>query len=375
LTRKPLGFGPFLPRYHQSMRIVLDATPLSVPTGGVARYTAELSRALAQGFDQDEFWLLSDQPYSHPGPELQNLRCGPGPQNVLERRWWLWGLQGVLGRLKADLFHGTDYAVPYLPVRATVMTLHDLSPWLDAAWHSAAERVRSRTPLLLRLGLATLVITPSTAVRRQAIERFGLAEDRVVTVPLAASALFRPVALSGRRQPYFLYVGTLEPRKNVTLIIEAWRELRKRFDADLILAGRRRDDFPAPEPQAGLHVLGAVPDERLPELYSGAIACLYPSFYEGFGLPVLEAMQCGAAVIASDDPAIAETAGGAAELLDPRSPPAWVAALEAALEKPEWTAALREKALRRAAEFSWSSTATLTREVYAEAVRRFRKQT
>src|SRR5208282_6780266 len=109
---------------------------------------------------------------------------------------------------------------------------------------------------------------------------------------------------------------TLEPRKNIGLILDLWRELRRDHPIDLVLAGRRRADFPEIPAEPGLRVAGLTPEEELPGLYSGAVACLYPSYYEGFGLPVLEAMQCGAVVMASSDPSIREVADDAAILLD-----------------------------------------------------------
>jgi glycosyltransferase involved in cell wall biosynthesis len=341
-------------------------------TGGVSRYTSELTLALAECYPEDEIWLLSDQPFPRLETRFRNVRYGQGPQSMLERRWWLWGLQSEIARCNIDVFHGTDFAVPYVPVGPSILTLHDLSPWLDPAWHSAADRVRARTPVLLRLNLATLLLTPSEAIRREAILRFRLAMDRIVSVPHAASSVFRPVAVAAPETPFFLFVGTLEPRKNVGLLIEAWREVRKKHRVDLVLAGRRRDDFPEPAAEDGLHILGAVPNERLPELYSACLACVYPSFYEGFGLPVLEAMQCGAAVITSQDPAIGETSGGAAVSLDVRDSKSWIEALTGAVENPDWVNELRAKSLQRARDFSWMRTAQLTREVYDEAVRRFR---
>ncbi len=195
------------------MKIALDATPLTVPSGGVRRYTEELTRALCDAFPDDQFWLLSDQRFELPLTRA-NLKTGQGPRNMLERRWWSWGLQGEISRLGINVFHGTDFAVPYLPLRPSVMMLHDLSPWLDPAWHSESDRIRNRTPMLLRLGLATMVITPSEAIRRAAIERFHLQRDRVVAVPHAASACFRPAPATGHNPPpYLLYVGTLGPRK------------------------------------------------------------------------------------------------------------------------------------------------------------------
>ncbi len=349
------------------MNIALDATPLTEPTGGISRYTSELSRALAEQFPEDNYWLLSDQLFRPPALEFENLRCGAGPQSAVERRWWLWGLHREMSRLRIGLFHGTGFSVPYLPLRPSVLTLHDLSPWADAAWHSSADRVRRRTPLLLRLGLARFVITPSEAIRKQALERFRLSPERIVAIPEAASALFRSVSASPIRTPYFLYVGTLEPRKNLRVLIEAWRQVRKRHSIDLVLAGSCRDDFQLPEVEPGLQILGAVPDDRLPELFSGALAVAYPSLYEGFGLPVLEAMQCGAAVFTSLDPAISETAGGAAVQTDARDGRAWAEALTAAVEQPDWIAGLREKSIARAREFSWARTAALTHEVYVAA--------
>jgi glycosyltransferase involved in cell wall biosynthesis len=353
------------------MKVALDGTPLTLSSGGLLRYTSELSRALAENFPEDQFVLVSDQPFRMPGAQFANLKRGGGPRNILERRWWSWGIQRELARAGAELFHGTDFAVPYLPLRPSVLSLHDLSPWMDTGWHQAAGRVRRRTPYLIGLGLATMVLTDSEAVRREAMEWFRIPPQRIVAAPLAASAQFRPVNAPPSRS-YFLYAGTLEPRKNLALLLETWREVRRQHAVDLVLAGRRRADFPELAPEPGLELLGEVADERLPALYSGALACVYPSLYEGFGLPVLEAMQCGAAVIASRDPAITEVCGGAALQLDVHDHGAWLEALSAAVSNPGWPQEWRSRALARSREFSWARTARLTREVYREAVSRFR---
>jgi hypothetical protein len=176
------------------MRVAIDATPLILSSGGLRRYTEELSLALARSFPEDEFFLVSDQPFAAPTGSPANLLRGGGPRHAAERRWWLWGLDRELHRLEAGLFHGTDFAVPYVPRRPSVLTIHDLSPWMDAAWHSDADRVRKRTPLLIGLRLATMILTPSEAVRKQAMERFRIHPNRIRAVPHAASAVFRPVA-------------------------------------------------------------------------------------------------------------------------------------------------------------------------------------
>jgi len=353
------------------VNIALDATPLTVPSGGVRRYTEQLSVALAETFPDDFFWLLSDQPFDAPKSVAPNLKTGRPPASMLDRRWWLWGLQREITRLKIRVFHGTDFAVPYLPVCGSVMTLHDLSPWMDPNWHCESDRVRHRTPILLRLGLAGMVITPSEAVRKQAIEHFGLQASRVVAIPHAAAASFHPTASDTMMPPYLLYIGTIEPRKNVPMLIDAWREFHREHPIDLVIAGRRREDAAEIEPEPGLRILGLTSEEELPALISRARAVVYPSYYEGFGLPVLEAMQCGAAVIASSDPAIAEVAGGAAILVDAHDRRAWVETLRAVSSNGEMLNDLRAKALRRAAEFTWTKTAQRTREVYEQARKRF----
>jgi glycosyltransferase involved in cell wall biosynthesis len=351
------------------MRVALDATPLVEPSGGLTRYTHELSRALAETFREDEYILLSDQPFALPEPHAPNLRKGGRPRNAVERRWWLWGLGSQMRRLGCELFHGTDFAVPYLPLGPSVMTVHDLSPWMNPNWHHSAERVRRRTPPLAGLGIATMIVTPTEAVRRQVIERFRIQAARVVAVPHGGSEIFRPVeALPSA--PYFLYAGTLEPRKNLHELIGAWRAVRSRHAVDLVLAGRRRSDFSELPAEPGLRVVGEVSDPDLARLYSGALAFVYPSHYEGFGLPVLEAMQCGACVFVSRDAAVREVAGGAAVSLD--GPNAWTEAMAKAASDAEWLATFRQRSLERAQEFSWSRTARLTREVYQEAERRFR---
>jgi len=164
-------------------------------------------------------------------------------------------------------------------------------------------------------------------------------------------------------------VGTLEPRKNLDGLIEAWREVRRRHGVDLVLAGRKRADFNQLPAEPGLRLTGEVSDTDLAQLYSGALALVYPSHYEGFGLPVLEAMQCGACVLISKDAALCEVAGEAGVNLDGGQ--AWAEAMCAVASNPEWRHERRAKSLERAREFSWTRTAQLTYEVYEEALKRF----
>jgi glycosyltransferase involved in cell wall biosynthesis len=329
------------------MRIALDGTPLSLSSGGLRRYTEQLAAALRREFPDDCCELLG-------GAE--------------KRLWWSVRLPWTLAARRFDVFHGTNFEVPYVPVCASVMSVHDISPWLNPEWHSGAARVRTRTPLLIGLGIPTLLLTGTEAVRDQIVEMFRIPRDRVAVVPYAPTGCSPGPGTAERSFSYFLFVGTLEPRKNVPALVSAWRPLRDRYGVSLVLAGRRRADGPRFEPEPGLEVRGEVPDEVLTELYAGALAVVYPSFYEGFGLPAVEAMQYGIPVIASRDPALMEVSGGAAiHAADSEL----TAAMERLLRDAGERSRLSELGRRRAAGFSWAHTARLTREVYVEAVRRF----
>jgi glycosyltransferase involved in cell wall biosynthesis len=360
------------------LKVALDATALQHTTstadfradaGGVGRYTAQLALALAGQFPEDEYLLVSDQPFALPGAAA-NLHAGDPPRNVLERRWWTYGLVRQLQRRKIQLFHGCNFEVPLPSPIPTVVTLHDLSPWLDqpwvdAGWRRRTARVRKRVPWLLRAGAVRHVITPSEAIRTEVIRFFHFPTGRVTAIPHAAAPQFRPSGQPSAR-PYFLFAGMLEPRKNVQQLLEAWSNVRVAHDLDLVIAGPRRDNAAVVDSLPGVVWKGAVSDQEMAELYSHALALVYPSCYEGFGLPVIEAMQCGAPVVVSHDPALRETAGDAA--LSAGSAPELAAAMLAIADNPELRARLKAQSLARAALFSWERTARRTREVYEKAM-------
>ena len=350
------------------MIAALDATPLTLTSGGLARYVSELSLALAREFPEDTYALLSDQPFELPLGSPPNLIAGP---ELKGRRWWLRGVRKAISSVRAQVFHGTNFEVPWLGSVPSILTIHDLSPWRDTAWHgSGADRVRSRTPWLLRLRRARLILTVSEAVRREIIAHFGVPEERVRAIPLAASSAFYPVRETlAPPAPYFLFVGTLEPRKNLPALVDAWRETYSETGAELWIAGRRRADFKRAdwkhmEELPGIKLLGEVPDAELPALYSSALAFVYPSLYEGFGLPVLEAMQCGCPVITSNDPAITEVSGDA--VMRAGSTREIAQTMRTLAADPARRKELRKRGFERVKQYSWELTARRTRALYRE---------
>ena len=365
------------------MRVAIDATPLTVPTGGARRYVVELTRALAEEFPSDDFHLLSDQPLGRAPQELlglENVQFGSGHGPRWAAKWWSLGLPWKLHRRRIDVFHGTDFAIPYLPLRASVLVIHDLSPWKRGPQRArAAERTRQRTPYLLKL--ATQITTHSEAIRSELSDTFGIASSKITAIPLAPAGTFRRQVGSsvterlqrlGISRPYLLFIGDRNARKNLPGLIEAWRELRKnREKASLVLVGK--PGLPEIEglEDPGLHVLGSLDDKEVEGLLSGALAFVYPSLYEGFGLPVLEAMKVGVPVVTSKDAAISEVAGGAALQVDVTSREKLTEALVEVTTSSQLRTRLAESGSRRASEFTWRSTAVLTHAVYDEAIRRF----
>ncbi len=343
------------------MNIALDATPLTLTSGGLRRYVEELAPALAREYPEDDYTLLSDQNFT--GPSAGNLhsltRAVP--------RYWSWGIRKTLRETSVDVFHGTNFEVPYLGRTPAILTIHDLSPWKNPDWHVGASRVRQRTPWLVRFGRAKLILTVSEAMGREIASHFGISAEKIRAVPLAASSLFQPVEVATPPPcPYFLFLGTLEPRKNLGALLEAWQAIRETSGAELWIAGRQRADFvPLPE-IPGLRRLGEVSDAELPALYAGALAFVYPTHYEGFGLPVLEAMQCGCPVITSADAAVTEVSGGAAlHVSDTR---ALAEAMSAVSGSEEQRRHLAQAGILRSRSFSWQHTARKTHVVYEEAL-------
>ena len=286
-------------------------------------------------------------------------------------------------RLRSDILHVT-YVAPPVAGCATVVTVHDLS----FVVYPRAVPWRTRlilTPLVpMSVRRASRVIAISEHTRADLIRRYRLPPEKVDVIHLAPSRAFGPLPDARRRalpdgvsDPFILAVGSLEPRKNLHRLIDAFARLvtESDFRGKLVLVARRQPAAQQLVRALRHHALddrvvftGYVSETVLNLLYNRAALFVYPSLYEGFGLPPVEAMACGCPVVASAASALPETLGDAAILVDPTSTSALADAMRSVLERDELRRDLREKGLRRAATYSWEKVAEQTRAVYAEAL-------
>ncbi|HEX8845320.1 MAG TPA: glycosyltransferase family 1 protein [Pyrinomonadaceae bacterium] len=375
------------------MRVGLDAIPLATPRSGVGHYTFELARHLALAAPADEFELITPFPLD---PSIQasaaenfpdNLRAVHTTVGPLRRRWFAVGLPLYARQSAFDLFHGTNYEVPLWSAGRTILTIHDLSLLLHPETHEErlVRRGRRRLPIMARS--ATRIITPSESVRREVSEVLRIKPSKIVAIPEAPREVFRPVPVAEtvelRRRlkvedEFILFVGTIEPRKNLPTLIRAFEEISRSTARrpQLVIAGREgwlTGELFSQVKKSGLEdrlrFTGYLTDQELCALYSSCSAFVYPSLYEGFGLPPLEAMACGAPVITSRIPSITETVGTeAARLVPPTDIYELARSIVELLSDESARQRLSSAGQRRAAEFSWEKTARATLEVYKESL-------
>ena len=378
------------------LRVAFNATPLLSPLTGIGNYIVNLGRALAamQAIDAWSFygyrWRHEAPTPPRPGPAssagaraLKDLvkRFVPMKRELRQAQQQVAFGRG-LRRHGIDLYHEPNY----VPIRRDVpfvLTVHDLS-WLRYPQTHPRDRIRWLERGLPRaLAETRMVLVDSDFVRGEVLESFGLAPERVRTVHLGVADGYRPQApadtaavlrpLGLEHGAYLLTVATIEPRKNLDHLLQAYAALpgRLRERYPLVVAGARgwRADslektLRALTEGGQVRFLGHVDARALPALYAGAALFAYPSLYEGFGLPPLEAMACGVPVLASNRASLPEIVGEAGILIDPDDAEATAARIEGLLEDPGTRAELSSRGPLRAARFTWEACAAATLEAY-----------
>jgi len=350
---------------------------------GVVRYTDELVRALAARGDVDLTVLLTRAADGLDGVPTRRLRAPfPTPNEYVRALWEQAFVPVAVSRLRPDVYHSPNYILPLALRCPTVLTIHDFA-YRERALHRLRSHLYLSVLADLSIRKATRIICVSEATHEELLRRYPAAAAKARVIGEGVHARFRPRhdaverfrARYRIRRPYVLFVGTIEPRKNLARLIQAFDALLARTAAphELILVGQRGwKDGPVWEAfrdspnRDRIRSLGYVDDEELPAAYSGADAFAYPSIHEGFGLPVLEAMACGAPVLTSSVSSLPEVAGDAAVLVDPLDAEALTCGLARlvcdASERRRFAAA----GLERAARFRWDQVAQRTLAVYAE---------
>jgi len=371
------------------LRIAIDAHSVGAGLAGNESYATHLIEALAEIDSLNSYTLFVTR------REAVERFMGRWPNFVVRRtlphspiiRIPL-TLGTELRRKPVDVLHVQFTAPPFSPC-PVVATIHDLS------FEHLPRTFRRRSTAQLRLTVrqtarnAARVITPSEHSRRDIIETYRIAPERISSIPLAASEDFRPIKdekelqrvrhAYGIQGDYILSVGSIQPRKNFSRLIAAYARLRQRRPngdlPQLVLVGKQAwlyDETLRTIAELGVSssvlLTGYVPDTDLPALYSGAICFVYPSYFEGFGLPPLEAMKCGTPVIAGNRTSLPEVIGDAGLLVDPFDIDALAFAIERLLDSAKLRSYYCDKGLERSELFSWSDTARRTLEVYKHAV-------
>ncbi len=359
----------------KSTKIAIDAHALGRGQAGYESYLRYLTAELPVAAPDASFllYLCRDAQAADTAALCGDAMAALPVLSASRARRLLWDLPRQLRRDRPDLLH-VQYAAPFPCPAPVVVTIHDLSFVDVPRFYSKMERALLRVAVGRTARIARRVVTVSEFSKRRLIAVYGLPEERVVVAPNAAGPNFRPISsiLPINPMPYILMVGDLQPRKNHVGAIRAFAAFAGRHRYRLRIAGRETSFAAAIRREAAasgvgqyIDFLGYVPDGELPALYRGADCCLYPSFYEGFGLPVLEAMACGTPVVTSRGTALEEVAGGAAILAEPGDPREIALALEAAIER---RSALSAAGLQRARLFSWTESARQTVRAFREAL-------
>lgn len=363
-------------------RILIDARPLQGGDAGrgIGSYVRGLLAGLREvGFDGRSA-LLFDA--GSPAPEVPAgrwlaysvRRRYRGRAGLVEEAA---SLGAKLGRIGPDLYHATTLALPGRSPVPMVVTLHDLIPWALPSRAMLGERTRwwlGRR--LLRRADLVLAVSESTAADGRRLA--GLRDDRLLVVPEGLARGFAPAKGAGERvrlryglaRQYLLYVGALDVRKSPLSLLRAWEVAKAAgADVDLVLAGTAGAQ--APRGMVGTRQLGHLSHAELVDVYSAAACLLFPSRYEGFGLPVLEAMGCGCPVVAYRNSSLPEVAGDAALLVEDGDPGALGRAAAEVVLDLESSARLRSAGLEQARKFTWGRTAKATIAAY-ERIRKAR---
>jgi glycosyltransferase involved in cell wall biosynthesis len=335
---------------------------------GIERYTQELVKSMSSG-STHEFNIISNELFPDISP-------------VLKTYSWYLSMPHRLNNTDVDIIHNMSQSPTFFRFkRKNIITIHDLTPFVIWESHPLSRTLIYRTLLWRTLKFADKIIAVSEQTKKDLINIMTVPEEKIKVVYEAVNERFIQMDKVYCRDslirynitaPFILYVGTLEPRKNIPTLIKAFYKIKKSgIDYKLVIAGKRGWDYKEIfdiiknlRLQTDVIFTGYVPEEDLPILYNAADLFVYPSLYEGFGLPPLEAMACGTPVITSNVSSLPEVVGGAGVMVDPNCVDGLAKELNEVLKNDDLRKDLRAKGLERAKMFSWNKTAKETLSIY-----------
>jgi glycosyltransferase involved in cell wall biosynthesis len=360
------------------LTVVVDGSGLERPRAGVGVYTTQILRA-----------MRIDRPDSHLivfGPR-RGVMYAPNtdyrllPQTRLYGRHLQWPAQ--IRRLKPDVYFGPAGALPLGPIRTpSAITVHDLAIYRNSAWFPPRQPLSTRIVVPRSILGADVVIAVSESTASDIQEFFNLDRSRIEVVPHGVSPKLRPMSAEERNEArarlglperFILFVGTIEPRKNLDTLLDAWVLMRDR--PDLVIVGSWGWRYEPIREKMGrlgprLHHHESVEPDELPAYYNLARVLAHPAWYEGFGLPPLEAMACGTPTVVSNTSSLPEVVQDAGLVVAAGEPEEWRKALERILQDTDLAADLRHRGILRAAQFSWERAARQTWRALDRALRK-----
>lgn len=375
------------------MRIGIDATPIPPQPVGAGNYIIQLTRALV-GLESEHEWVVFAQ---RRGQALIDLAPQPNLQWVIVPNhspaqrliWEQTSLPWLAQKHRLDLLHSLHYTRPAILPCASVVTFHDMTFFLYPQLHTPSKRLFFPLAMRWSARFAQALIAVSESTRRDAMRILNLPNDKIFTVPSGIDRSFRPITDPLQRQAckekyqlpdrFILYVGLIEPRKNIPMLIKAYARLHSA--PPLVLVGRlgwMTEDLMKLIEETGMKdqiiLTGYIPPEDLPIVYNLSEIFAYPSLYEGFGFPPLEAMACGVPVITTAISAMMDLIGEGGLLIPPQNEVALAEAMQKLLDNATLRQELSRRGRQQAAQYTWENTATQTMQVYQLAIKRARSR-
>jgi len=368
------------------MRVGIDARITHYSRGGIRNYVMYLIDALAAIDSSTEYYVLhsrKDQAPPAAGPNFRPVACFTPPHH----RWEKWAFGAEIERLRLDVLHSTDFIPPAFGYKCSVITIHDLSFLHYAQFLTDESRRYYNYQIHWAAKRADCILADSRATQSDIASLLDVSESKITVAHLAAHTRFKPMPSAdsarvanqyGLSPGYLLFVGTLEPRKNLPGLLEAYRILLDKgmVSVPLVIVGskgwlygqtyERLNELDLRNHIAFIH---DVPDHDLPALYNAATLLIAPSFYEGFGLPALEAMACGTPVVVADRASLPEIVGEAGVLVNPEDPKDIADGMIRLLKDKKLYQCMQAAGPIQAATFSWGKTAERTLAVYREALK------